>query len=107
MGASPDKNDTTAVASGTVPNVSNVPPEFHARLAAVMDASLITGPALVAALDGAVSLRTVRRWLAGTSAPGVEALPLLCRALGVTADWLAGITDTGGPTLPQKEVQVP
>lgn len=58
----------------------------------------LTAPELVRQLDGAVALRTVRRWLAGTSAPGVEALPLLCRALGVSADWLTGITDSGGPT---------
>ena len=58
----------------------------------------ITAPELVRQHDGAVALRTVRRWLAGTSAPGVEALPLLCATLAVTADWLTGITESGGPT---------
>lgn len=78
--------------------MSAIEPEFSSRLAYAMTVQGLTAPALVEALDGAVHLRTVRRWLAGTSAPGVEAVPLLCRVLGVTADWLTGITSVGGPS---------
>lgn len=38
--------------------------------------------------DGAFSWRSVVRWLNGEACPGVEVLPLLCRALDVSADWL-------------------
>ena len=45
---------------------------------------------------GAFSPRTIFRWRAGDTAPGIEALPLLVNQLGVSADWLIGVSERGG-----------
>ena len=53
----------------------------------------VTVERLHEALNGAVSLRTLWRWRSGATAPGIEALPLLSRALAVTPHQLLGWTD--------------
>ena len=63
---------------------------FAARLLAVMAARRTTVAELAEALDWAVSERTIWRWRNGTAAPGIEALPLLARALDTTPNALVG-----------------
>lgn len=41
---------------------------------------------------GAFQPRSIFRWKAGDSVPGAEAVPLLCAALKVDADWLLGMS---------------
>lgn len=64
-----------------------------------MEARDVSVPQLVER-SGAFSTRTVTRWRSGTTAPGVEALPLLSRTLRVPIGWLCGegSNDVPNPT---------
>lgn len=50
----------------------------------------ITVEALEEELGWAVSARTIWRWRSGRAVPGIEALPLLARALKTTPNALVG-----------------
>jgi transcriptional regulator with XRE-family HTH domain len=63
---------------------------FAGRLVSIMEANDWTVLALAEELGFAVSERTIWRWRNGTAAPGIEALPLLARALGTTPHDLLG-----------------
>ena len=65
--------------------------DFPGRLTAAVDASGKRPEDIAEELGGAVSARSIYRWMAGRSAPGIEALPLLCPVLGVSADWLVDL----------------
>lgn len=71
--------------------MSCVETNFAARLRAAMENQELTVPALSAACGGAFSVRTIFRWRGGQSAPGIEALPTLARALSTSCDWLLGM----------------
>lgn len=63
---------------------------FAQRLAAAIEASGLSMREVSVACGEAFTPRTLFRWTAGDAAPGVEAVPILCAALNVTADWLTG-----------------
>lgn len=65
---------------------------FGGRLTTAMTDARVSPIELSAAAGGAFSPRTIFRWRAGHTAPGVEAIPMLCEQLDVTADWLLGCT---------------
>jgi transcriptional regulator with XRE-family HTH domain len=71
--------------------VSLIESDFAARLRARMEELEVTVPALAALCGEAFSVRTIFRWRSGQSAPGIEALPLLARALDTSCDWLLGV----------------
>jgi hypothetical protein len=76
---------------------------FGGRLAAAMSAKGMSPDhnmsractELAIACGGAFSWRSVARWLDGESCPGVEVVPLLCVALGVSADYLCCVEGSG------------
>jgi transcriptional regulator with XRE-family HTH domain len=70
---------------------------FQARFVRALDRARLEPEALEAATGKAFTARTVRRWIRGDTAPGVESLPILCPLLGVSADWLVGLTDDPTP----------
>ena len=72
-----------------------IAPDFAARLTHAMRAGNLSVRALCVEA-GAFSPRTIFRWRAGATAPGIEALPILADVLGVDIDWLLG-GDDGGP----------
>jgi len=63
---------------------------FSGRLITAMTNSRVSPIELSAATGGAFSARTIFRWRAGHTAPGIEAIPILCEQLEVSADWLLG-----------------
>lgn len=63
--------------------------DFAGRLRRAMQSKSLTVEALAA--ETGIAVRTIYRWRAGSTAPGVEALPLLCDALDVSADELLGL----------------
>lgn len=67
-----------------------------------MENRKLTVPALEEECGYAFSVRTIFRWRSGQSAPGIEALPVLARALRCTCDWLLGM-DTPTPTERESE----
>ena len=70
---------------------------FAQRLSSAIAASGMTTQQLARECDNAFTPRTIFRWKAGVTVPGIEALPILADALGVSADWLLGITDNATP----------
>ena len=66
---------------------------FASRLVAIMTEQRLTTEALAEELGWAVSPRTLWRWRSGQSAPGIEILPALVRALDTTANYLLGIDE--------------
>jgi transcriptional regulator with XRE-family HTH domain len=82
-----------------VPVVSqtSTPTEFNERLKLVMKLKGWTPEHLSSLIGGAVTSRTIWRWLAGVSEPSIGALRLLAPTLGVTADWLLAL-DGDHPT---------
>jgi transcriptional regulator with XRE-family HTH domain len=58
-----------------------------------MAARHLTVPQLHHDLGGIVTERTIRRWRNGGTAPGIEALPFLARALDTTPHVLLGWED--------------
>lgn len=62
-----------------------------ARIASAVAES---GGAVPAACRAGVSVSAVRSWCSGTSMPSADRLADLCRACGVSADWVLGL---GGP----------
>jgi transcriptional regulator with XRE-family HTH domain len=81
----------------TATNLDTIPAEFQARLIHAMDAKGLNPERLSEACGFAFGARAIFRWRRGERAPGVGALPLLCDELGVSADWLLGMSDIGGP----------
>lgn len=77
-------------------NVSQTaqPTEFHERLRLALTFKGLSPEQFSKVLDGAVTVRTIYRWLAGTAEPSIGALKLVAPALGVTADWLLAMTPT-------------
>lgn len=69
---------------------------FGGRLTQAMSDARLSPIELSAAAGGAFSPRTIFRWRAGHTAPGVEAIPMLCEQLSVSADWLLGCITEGG-----------
>jgi transcriptional regulator with XRE-family HTH domain len=71
---------------------SAVPQEttFATRLTRLMNDRRLTVPEFHRELSGAVSQRTIFRWRSGDAVPGIEALPMLARALETTPDFLVG-----------------
>lgn len=76
----------------------SVTTKFNERLTHAMQARGLTTHELARRTGGAFSTRTVFRWRAGDTAPGIEALPILTEQLDVTADWLIGASQLGGPS---------
>lgn len=68
---------------------------FYERLTAAMNARGIAAPRL-AEMTG-LSERSIWRWRQGQAAPGIEAAPIIARALGVPAGWLVGEGDAAVP----------
>jgi len=70
-------------------------PTFGARLTAAMSAKNIKVVDFAAAVY--VGERTIYRWRGDHVWPPLDAVPFICKTLGVSADWLLGVSDTGGP----------
>lgn len=79
-------------AFATLPDVSTTSPDFPSRLREGMELEELTVAALHERCAGAFSVRTLIRWRQGHSAPGIEALPILARALDTSCDWLLGVS---------------
>lgn len=50
-----------------------------------------------------VPLTSYTNWISGTSSPKMEYIVMLCTKLGVSADWLLGLSTTP-PTQPTRKV---
>lgn len=50
-----------------------------------------------------VPLTSYTNWVCGTSSPKMEYIVMLCTKLGVSADWLLGLS-TSPPAQPQRKV---
>jgi transcriptional regulator with XRE-family HTH domain len=72
-----------------------VPPgdTFAERLTHLMAVRSLSVPQFYQELGGVVSERTIFRWRSGRAVPGIEALPLLARALDTTPNALVGWED--------------
>ena len=66
-------------------------PGFGARLRSCRSSSAVTQQELADSLG--VSLRTYQRYESGTTEPALYDLVSLCIVLGVSADYLLGLTD--------------
>ena len=69
------------------------PVPFAARLTLALDTRLMFVSHLrddLADRGVAVTQRTIFRWKAGDTVPGIEALPAIASALAVSTDWLLG-----------------
>lgn len=80
--------------------MSNPVSEFPGRLKIAMTERRMSAAEL-ARIHGDTTARNVYRWRAADSEPPVSAIPRLCLALGVSADWLTGTTNRGGPRRPR------
>lgn len=72
-------------------------PDFAARLRQAMDARGLNGRDLAPLLPADES--KVCRWRRGRNWPRVTNLAALARELGVSCDWLLGLTQSGGPVI--------
>jgi transcriptional regulator with XRE-family HTH domain len=64
---------------------------FATKLAAAMKAAGVGPEGLSRATGRAISPRTIARWLAGETEPGIGALRVLCPVLDVSSDSLLGL----------------
>lgn len=67
------------------------------RLRQARQARHLSQGGLAAALGGEVTQSAISYWESGKNLPTVDSLRELCRALGVSADWLLGL-DAKAPT---------
>ena len=65
--------------------------EFRIRLLRAMESKDVTQTALAEVLGCAKS--TVCSWCLGRAFPSVYFLPTICKTLGVSADYLVGLTE--------------
>jgi transcriptional regulator with XRE-family HTH domain len=72
-------------------SLTDTPSEFNERLKLALKFKGLSPEQLSIRIGGAVTSRTIWRWLAGVSEPSIGALRLLAPALGVTADWLLAL----------------
>lgn len=47
-----------------------------------------------------VDKTSIHNWVRGIGEPGAGSIRKICARLGVTADWLLGLSDKGGPAEP-------
>lgn len=65
---------------------------FASQLAASMREAGLNAERLSQATSGAITARTIYRWLAGETEPGIGALRVLCPVLETSSDALLGLT---------------
>jgi hypothetical protein len=83
---------------------SKKPQELHERLSAAMADKGVDAKALAELLDRlkyrtatgkSIDVRSVYQWCNGDHRPHVDALPYICIALEISADWLLGVPSNG------------
>lgn len=72
------------------PRTLDQPPEFHVRLRQLLQERGLSSYALSVRIGLSRSL--VQKWARGDGCPSLLNLRKLCEELGVTSDWMIGVT---------------